>query len=48
MDFPDVKLIASLDKEPFHSAYSLAEVLKVSHSTVLDRLHDSLGMRNLH
>jgi hypothetical protein len=48
MDFLDVKINVGLDNEPFHWACSLAEVLTVSHSPVLDRLHDSLGMKDFH
>jgi hypothetical protein len=35
-------------KQPFHSAYSLAEILDVSHTTMLSHLHDSLGMKLFH
>jgi hypothetical protein len=37
-----------LEKEPFSSAYSLAEALDVSPVTVLSRLHNSLGMKIFH
>jgi hypothetical protein len=35
-------------KDPFHSAYSLVELLSVSHTTILNHLRDSLGMQLLH
>jgi hypothetical protein len=37
-----------LESEPFQSAYSLAEALGVSQATVLNRLHNSPGMKNFH
>jgi hypothetical protein len=48
IDFLDTKILACLEKEPFHSAYSLAEVLHVSHSTILNHLHDSLRVKIFH
>jgi hypothetical protein len=48
MDFLDIKIITWLDKESFHSTSSLAEVLKISHSTVLHPVLDSLRMENFH
>jgi hypothetical protein len=48
MDFLDIKIVACLDKEPFDSSSSLTEILKASHSTVLNRLRDSLRMKNVH
>jgi hypothetical protein len=44
----DAKIIACLEREPFCSAYLLAEALDVSPATVLSCLHISLGMKNLH
>jgi histone-lysine N-methyltransferase SETMAR len=41
-------MLARLESEPFQSAYSLAEVLGVSHAIVLNHLHNSLGMKNFH
>jgi hypothetical protein len=35
-----------LEREPFSSAYSPAEALDVSPATVLNRLYNSLGMKN--
>jgi DNA-binding transcriptional ArsR family regulator len=46
LDFIDSKIISLLEREPFHSAYSLAEAIGVSYSTVLRHLHDSLAMKN--
>jgi histone-lysine N-methyltransferase SETMAR len=37
-----------LESEPFQSACSFAEALGVSQATVLNRLHNSLGMKNFH
>jgi hypothetical protein len=34
-----------LDERPFHSAYSIAEALGLSHSTILTDLRESLGMK---
>jgi predicted transcriptional regulator len=41
-------MIACLEREPFSSAYSLAESLDVSPAAVSRRLHNSLGMKNFH
>jgi hypothetical protein len=38
-------ILACIENEPFHSAYSRTEVLYVSPSTILNHLHDSLGMK---
>jgi hypothetical protein len=40
--------MAGLEREPFSSAYSLAEALDVSPATVLSCLHNSLGVTNFH
>jgi hypothetical protein len=45
IDFLDLQILGCLEKEPFHSAYSLAEVLGVSHTTILNHLHNSLMMK---
>jgi hypothetical protein len=37
-----------LESQPFQSAYSLAEVLAVWQGTVLNRLHNSLAIKNHH
>jgi hypothetical protein len=44
----DIQIPSSLEKQPFHSAYSLAEILDVSHTTILKYLRDSLGMKLFH
>jgi hypothetical protein len=48
IDFCDIKILACLEKKPFHSADSLAEVLLLSHSIILNHLHDSVGMKIFH
>jgi hypothetical protein len=48
IDFLEIQMLSSLEKQPFHSAYSLAEILDVSHTTILDHLRDSLGMKLFH
>jgi hypothetical protein len=48
IDFLDIQILSSLEKQPFHSAYSLAEILDVSHTTILNHLRDSLGMKLFH
>jgi hypothetical protein len=40
--------LAIFDKSPFESARSIAERLCVSHPTVLERLHMSIGFRSFH
>jgi hypothetical protein len=47
-DFLDIQIPSNLEKYPFHSAYSLTEILKVSHATILKHLHDALGMKHFH
>jgi hypothetical protein len=42
------KLCPNLKKNPFHSAYSITELLSVSHTTILNHLRDSLGMQLFH
>jgi hypothetical protein len=48
INFPDIQIRSSFEKHPFHSAYSLAEILDVSHTTILNQLRDSLGMNLFH
>jgi hypothetical protein len=48
IDFLDIQIHSSLEKQPFHSAYSLAKILDVSHATILNYLRDSLGMKPFH
>jgi hypothetical protein len=46
--FLDIRILPSLEKQPFHWAYSLAKVLNVSHTTILNHLRDSLVMKLFH
>jgi hypothetical protein len=46
--FLDVRILTCLEKQPFHTAYSLAEILNVSHTTILNHLRDALGMKLFH
>jgi hypothetical protein len=48
IDFLDIPILSFLDKQPFHSAYSIAEALNVSHSIIFCHLQESLGMKNFH
>jgi hypothetical protein len=48
VDFLDIQILSNLEKYPFHSAYSLAEIRKVSHAMILKHLHDALGMKRFH
>jgi hypothetical protein len=48
IDFLDIQILVLLDGQPFHSAYSIAEALGVSHSTILGHLWESLGMKTFH
>jgi hypothetical protein len=48
IDFLDIQILSSLEKQPFHSAYSLADIFDVSHMTILNHLRDSLGTKLLH
>jgi hypothetical protein len=48
IDLLDIKIMSQPEKNPFHSAYSLAELLSVSHTTILNHLRDSLGMQLFH
>jgi DNA-binding transcriptional ArsR family regulator len=48
IDFLDLQILSSLEKQPFHSAYSLAEILDVSHTTILNHLRDSLELKLFH
>jgi DNA-binding transcriptional ArsR family regulator len=48
IDFLDIQILSSLEKHPFHSAYSLAEIVDVSHTTILNHLRDSFGMKLFH
>jgi hypothetical protein len=48
IDFLDIQILSSLEKQPFHSAQSLVEILDVSHTTILNHLRDSLGTKLFH
>jgi hypothetical protein len=48
LDDLDAKTLAILDKSPFESTRSIAEILRIAHSTVLLYLHDSIGFRSFH
>jgi hypothetical protein len=48
IDLLDIKIMSQPKKKPFHSAYSLAELLSVSPTTILNHLRDSLGMQLFH
>jgi hypothetical protein len=48
IDFLDIQILSSLEKQSFHSAYSHAEILNVSHTMILNHLHYSLGMKLFH
>jgi hypothetical protein len=48
IDYLDIEIISSLKKQFFHSAYSLAEILDISHTTILNHLRDLLGMQLFH
>jgi DNA-binding MarR family transcriptional regulator len=48
IDFRDIRILALLDEQPFHSAYSIAEALGVSHSTILSHLRELVGMKSFH
>jgi DNA-binding Lrp family transcriptional regulator len=41
IDFLDIRILALLDEQPFHSVYSIAEALGASHSTILSHLRES-------
>jgi hypothetical protein len=48
IDFLNIRILALLDEQSFHWAYSIAEALGVSHSMTLSHLRESLGMKNFH
>jgi hypothetical protein len=48
VEFLDIQILSNLEKYPLHSAYSLAEILNVSHATIFKHLHDALGMKHCH
>jgi hypothetical protein len=48
IDFLDIRILALPDERPFHLAYSIAESLYVSHSTILSHLRKSLRLKRFH
>jgi hypothetical protein len=48
VDFLEIQILSGLEKLPFHSAYSLAEIRKVPHTIILNHLQDTLGMKHFH
>jgi hypothetical protein len=48
VDFLDVHIPSNLEKYPFHSAYSLAETVKLSQATILKNLHEALGVKDFY
>jgi hypothetical protein len=48
IDFLDIRILALLDEQPFHSAYSISEALCVSYSTNWSYLQESLSMKIFH
>jgi hypothetical protein len=46
LDYIDTKIISILEKAPFESARSSAQVLSVDHVTVLHRLHEKLRFKS--
>jgi hypothetical protein len=48
LDDLDEKILTVLDKSPFELSRSIAERLAISHSTVLQHLHESIGFKSFH
>jgi biotin operon repressor len=46
IDFLDIRILALLDEQLFHSADSIEEGLGVSYSAILTHLRELLGMEN--
>jgi hypothetical protein len=46
LDYIDTKIISILEKVPFESARSIAQVQNVDHATVSHRLHEKLGFKS--
>jgi hypothetical protein len=46
LDCIDIKIISILEKAPFESAHSIAQVLNVDHITGLYCLHENLGFKS--
>jgi hypothetical protein len=45
IDFIDTRIMSTLEREPFHYAHSLAEVMGVSCLTMICHMQHSLGMK---
>jgi predicted HTH transcriptional regulator len=48
IDFLDIRILALLDEQPYHSAYLIAEALGVSHLTILSHLRESPDTKVFH
>jgi DNA-binding transcriptional ArsR family regulator len=48
LDDLDAEILAVLDKSPLESFHSISERLTVSHSTVLQHLHEFIGFKSFH
>jgi hypothetical protein len=48
IDFLDIQIPSPLEKQPFHSRNPPAEILDVPHTTILNHLCNSLGMKLFH
>jgi DNA-binding transcriptional ArsR family regulator len=48
IDFLHIRILALLDEQSFHSAYSIAQALTISHSIILNHLRELFGMKNFH
>jgi hypothetical protein len=48
IDFFDIQILSSLEKQTFHSGYSLTQILDVLHTTILNHLRGSLGIKLFH
>lgn len=45
LDFIDAKIMSALDKEPFHSTYTLSETVDIPRTTIIDHLN-KMGFKN--
>jgi hypothetical protein len=48
IDFFDIRILALLDEQPFHSPYSIAEALSVAYSTIMSHLQKLRDIQNFH
>jgi transcriptional antiterminator len=48
IQFLDIRILALLDDQSFHSLGSIADALGVFHSTILNHLQELLGMKSFH